>query len=78
MPNEQQKKSLAELHEAFKANGINKMQPITMKTGKKKVWYYNSLKNPQKLSPIERQCFADEFGVRIEEIDWEDEPVLIG
>ena len=78
MPNEQTKKTLAELHEALKAKGINKMIPITEKTGKKKAWYYNSLKNPQKLSPLEKQCFADEFGQRIEEIDWKDAPVLIG
>jgi hypothetical protein len=78
MQNEQTKKTLTQLHEAFVAEGINKMKPITTKTGKKKAWYYNSLKFPQKLSPIERQCFADEFGLRIEDINWMDEPILIG
>jgi len=78
MPNEQTKKTLAELHKEFKARGINKMIPILEKMGKKRVWFFLTLKNPKKLSLVERQCFAEEFEVHIEEINWQDEPILIG
>lgn len=54
------------------------MIPILEKMGKKRVWFFLTLKNPKKLSQVERQCFAEEFEVHIEEINWQDEPILIG
>jgi len=76
MPQES-KKTIAELHKEFKAKGINKMIPILAKADRKRAWFFIVLKNPQKLSLLERQLFATEFEVKVEDIDWKDAPVLI-